>query len=790
MSANPLHRLKIRMRLLVIMIVFMIPIAVLLNKYNGKMMENIDFTNMEITGTNYVRPLVGLLDYISDYQLSLVRVHANDSGAEKDMADDATKIDALLGELEKVDAVNGQTLEVAKEGFAKHHTEGMTAAEIAQDWQALKGQATYQPESYSKLLAGIYGTINHVAETSGIILDIDLDSFYLMDATFAVLPDTIAHLAQTDSDHYSLLVANAGYLPAEHRSQAAISNAFLNNIYFARTKEDIENSIRTDAVSHGESPTLKSNLEPKFAAYVAAKSKLSQALMELADGKAISPSTFAEIAGDMNDSTTALNNTAFDEMVKLFEIRLVDLRHDRFKAVGITAVLVVIAFLLFLVVSGSIAKPIQRVQEALGLIAEGDTDMEVPVTAGKDEISQLYQATEKLRETVEDAFRLKQMVEDMPTNLATINVQDEFKVNYANKEFRKTVRGLESELGITSANLIGTPSDKLKLSSQSLGKVTNLPIREKMQIGKEVIDVNATPMRNKKGDYVGAMVTWNLVTRQAELANSFESSVKSVVTSVSSSSTQMRSNAEKLSSLADDTKQRSGLVATAAVEAAQTANQVAAAAEELTAAIAEISAQVQKASSVSSQASTQAGNINDSMHMLVDKSNRVGEVIQFITNIASQINLLALNATIESARAGEAGRGFAVVASEVKNLANQTAKATEEIVQQVQSMQEATHQAVESVTQIIGIINEISASTAGVAAAVEEQSAATNEISRNIAHTAAGTNQISQNIGAVEQGADETGVSSREVLSAATALNDQASTLSKKVDEFLVMVRE
>lgn len=273
------------------------------------------------------------------------------------------------------------------------------------------------------------------------------------------------------------------------------------------------------------------------------------------------------------------------------------------------------------------------------------------------------------------------------------------------------------------------------------------------------------------------------------LADSFESNVKTVVTGVSASASQMRSNAERLSQLAGETKSISAVVSSSAVEAAQTATQVASAAEELTASIGEISSQVQKSSGVASQASTQAQSINQSMHLLVEKSNRVGEVIQFITNIASQINLLALNATIESARAGEAGRGFAVVASEVKNLANQTAKATEEIIQQVQSMQEATHDAVDSVGQIISIISEISASTAGVAAAVEEQSAATNEISRTIASTAESTNAISQSIVSVEKGADETGNSSSQVLDSAKMLSEQAQALSSRVEEFLRNIR-
>jgi methyl-accepting chemotaxis protein len=274
-----------------------------------------------------------------------------------------------------------------------------------------------------------------------------------------------------------------------------------------------------------------------------------------------------------------------------------------------------------------------------------------------------------------------------------------------------------------------------------------------------------------------------------EMANSLESTVKSVANDLSESARQLRNNAERLSALAGDTKQSTSFVSATASDAAQTANHVAAAAEELTASISEISSQVQKASSVSVQASTQANSINESMHMLVEKSSRVGEVIQFITNIAGQINLLALNATIESARAGEAGKGFAVVASEVKNLASQTSKATEEIVQQVQSMLDATHQAVEAVAHIIGIINDISTSTTGIAAAVEEQLAATNEISRNITHTATGTTEIARQIVVVEQGADETGVSSSEVLDLATALNSQATALGNKVNELLVTIR-
>lgn len=313
----------------------------------------------------------------------------------------------------------------------------------------------------------------------------------------------------------------------------------------------------------------------------------------------------------------------------------------------------------------------------------------------------------------------------------------------------------------------------------------------KMARASETLRENLIRTRELEAAQKEAEVKSEKARKQATLAlaDSFEASVKSVVQQVGSSASQMTGSATQLNQLASDTKHQSTTVAAAATEAAQTSSQVAAAAEELTASIGEISSQVQKSSFVASQASNQAENINQTMQALVEKAARVGEVIQFITNIAGQINLLALNATIESARAGEAGRGFAVVASEVKNLANQTAKATDEIVEQVNSMQSATQQAVESVSQIIAIISEISASTASVAAAVEEQSAATNEISRNIAHTATGTNQISQTISTVELSAEQTGEASQQVLSAASALSEQAATLAKKVDEFLHSVR-
>jgi methyl-accepting chemotaxis protein len=274
-----------------------------------------------------------------------------------------------------------------------------------------------------------------------------------------------------------------------------------------------------------------------------------------------------------------------------------------------------------------------------------------------------------------------------------------------------------------------------------------------------------------------------------QMADSFEASVKSAVSQVASSATQMQAGAESVNSIAEDTKKRSGVVVNAATEAAQTSAQVAAATEELTASIGEISVQTQKSSQIANDAASKAEFASNAINLLSEKSTSVAQIIEVITGIAGQINLLALNATIESARAGEAGKGFAVVASEVKNLASQVGKATGEITQQINEMQGATKTSVDSVMDILNIINQVSVSTSAVASAVEEQSAVTTEIANNVARTSSGTQEISQNMAFVQEGAEKTGDTAAEVLQSAKNLNQQSNTLKEKVDEFLRTIR-
>ncbi len=279
--------------------------------------------------------------------------------------------------------------------------------------------------------------------------------------------------------------------------------------------------------------------------------------------------------------------------------------------------------------------------------------------------------------------------------------------------------------------------------------------------------------------------------RQAvlKLASDFEASVGTVVNQVSSAATEMQSSSEAMSATAEETTRQASAVAAASEQASANVQTVASAAEELSSSIAEISRQVTQASEIASAAVKEAEATNVKVQGLAQAANKIGEVVALITDIAEQTNLLALNATIEAARAGDAGKGFAVVASEVKNLANQTAKATDEIGAQITGIQSATQEAVsaiESITKTISKINEVNS---GVASAVEEQGAATQEIARNVEQAAAGTQEVSSNIGGVSQAANDTGAAATQIQSTAEDLSKQSETLRAEVDRFLANVR-
>ncbi len=273
------------------------------------------------------------------------------------------------------------------------------------------------------------------------------------------------------------------------------------------------------------------------------------------------------------------------------------------------------------------------------------------------------------------------------------------------------------------------------------------------------------------------------------LANDFERSVNGIVRSVSTAAAGMQTTAQSMTATASDASARAATVGAASQSASNNVGTVAAAAEELSSSVAEISRQVTRSSEIASKAVGDAERTNATVGALSTGAEKIGEEVKLIHSIAAQTNLLALNATIEAARAGESGRGFAVVASEVKALANQTAKATEEISAQVAAMQASTSDAVVSIGGITETIAQMSEITVSLSTAIDQQGDATREIARNIQSVAAGSSEISAHIGGVTTAAAATGTAASDVLSNARELDNQSGMLRSAVDEFLTKVR-
>jgi methyl-accepting chemotaxis protein len=269
----------------------------------------------------------------------------------------------------------------------------------------------------------------------------------------------------------------------------------------------------------------------------------------------------------------------------------------------------------------------------------------------------------------------------------------------------------------------------------------------------------------------------------------FEATVRSALDSLQKSANSMETTAQSMSATADQSSTLVSAVAAAAEEASVNVQTVSSGTEELSSSISEIGRQVVTSAQIARKAVDEAGSTDATMQGLAENASRISVVVDLIQTIASQTNLLALNATIEAARAGEAGRGFAVVASEVKSLANQTAKATDEIRSQIANMQQVTTSAVGAIRNIGQTIAEINEVTTAIAAAVEEQGAATREIARNIQHAAGGTSQVSSNIIGVSTASTEAGTAATEVLSASGALRREADVLRSEIDAFLSNIR-
>ncbi len=343
------------------------------------------------------------------------------------------------------------------------------------------------------------------------------------------------------------------------------------------------------------------------------------------------------------------------------------------------------------------------------------------------------------------------------------------------------VRGLSGKMAALAAG-------RLDLSFPEAGRGDEIG---EMGRAVQVFQDNAVAKQRLEAEQVAAEQRAVAEKRQSmeRLASTFECTVGGVIRSVAEKTASMEQQARAITEATAETDRLAAAVSAATEQTAVNVQTVASASEELAASINEISSQVAKSSAMAATAEHQAERANSRIAGLAQAVERIGAVVDLINSIASQTNLLALNATIEAARAGEAGKGFAVVASEVKQLASQTAKATEEIAAHVAGVQSATGETVTEINSVANVITQLNQIAGSIASAVEEQGAATREIARNIQQAASGTNEVSASIVGVTASADQSGKVAREVLDAFQHLSQQTGTLRTEVSGFLNTVR-
>lgn len=390
--------------------------------------------------------------------------------------------------------------------------------------------------------------------------------------------------------------------------------------------------------------------------------------------------------------------------------------------------------------------------------------------------------TERIK-AVRAETRIMNMIREMPINVMLCDPET-LVITYTNETSKRTLKEIEHLLPVKTETIVGTCIDIFHKHPEHQRKLladpNNLPYSAKIKLGDEHMKLDVSAVYDADGNYDSAMLTWSLITDRVLL----EDKITALSEQLEVASNELGSRVDEVDEIATRTRDTSTQVLSEAESASGNVQSVAATVEELSNSISEIAQQVSKATDISGEAVSKSRDASENVTGLANASERVGEVVSLINDIAAQTHLLALNATIEAARAGEAGRGFAVVASEVKNLATQTARATEEISSQISSIQEATRTAVVSIDDIQKTIDGVNEISSAIAAAVEEQNAATGEISDRVREVAQGTSSVTEQVSQVVTMTNQTSDSAEKSAESIEMLRELSASLEQQLAEF------
>lgn len=663
--------------------------------------SNVDFAVQEKKGDLYQRPLADILYEMG--RLRLFVAQGLQSSPKADWQASIQTIHTAMTALAKAQADVGEDLQFTPQGLSSRGRDNLALERVQAKWKDLSAALLAEPstatdDAIASFIADIRGMISHSGDTSNLILDPDLDTYYLMDATLLALPQTLDRLASIGASLADKLAK--GPLAADDRTEAAVMARMLSEADMDRLKGDMDTSLKEDPNFYGIDPAYQKTAPGLLTGYIEASTTLLNLLQQAAKGDSVNPTLFAQTVTSALEKAHVFLATGYGELDRMLDNRIEHYQAQQRQSLLISIAGIIVSMIFFMMVVYTITQPLGSLTSTMHRLASNDLTVPVSFTEARSEIGLIAKSIQTFKENGQQMERMKAEQADVEMKMAA-----------------------------------------------------------------------------EKKSFI------------ARLADAFEASVGGIVTAVSAASQQLQASAQDLSSASTHTNDRAAHVTTASDQTSSNVQVVAASAEELNASIGEILRQVREAANMISDATNQIESTQGRFQALADSSVKIGEVVGLINQIAGQTNLLALNATIEAARAGEAGKGFAVVAGEVKNLAGQTAKATEEITSNITAMQNETAEAVEAIQVISRVVESVQDATRSISAAVTQQSAATQEIAHSIGAVSTSAQEVHEDIEAVSEAAQSSLSGAKQVLAAADSLSSHATQLEGEVSQFVRQIQ-
>lgn len=457
-----LANLSIRLKLAIILLAFMVPIVVLMVTLTSKLNEDIRMSEQQIKGVEYEKPILTLLDEIADYQIGMAAKAMGDEVDEKELKEGAQSIEKAFDELLKLDGMYGKELLFTTEELERRGIPGLTAQAARQKWDVIKTSA-YNVELYSKLLSDLSQMVKHLGDTSGMILDPDLDSYYLVDAALSSYPQTLEKLAEVKEVVFTALHHGHGQVTQQDKEKIA-TYVFVVEGRLKHTTSSITTTLQVDAEFNGVSESLQGNLKPALEKYTKGAEDLIKTLKAIDAGQEMTGDEYLEIADVMHDGTAALGEVTLDELRKLVDIRIASLTSERNQTLMGCAAAVLISFVLFVVISGAVSGSVTSMTEAMNRLAGGDTTTEIPATENKDEVGKMAQAVLVFKNNMLETERLKQEQEQQK-----LRAEQEKKaaMHQLADNFERDVKGIVSAVAASATELSSTAQEMSRIVQQS-----------------------------------------------------------------------------------------------------------------------------------------------------------------------------------------------------------------------------------------------------------------------------------------------------------------------------------